>query len=172
MASLTESPDDKGNHRGVKRIALHLDMTPMVDLAFLLLTFFMLTTTFLDRKILPLEMPEKVTDPAAQPVVQASHVVTLILGKDNRIFWFRGIDNPMVRETMYGETGLRDMLFTQKKVYDRTYFMIKPSKDATYRNVVDVMDEMLITDITRYGIVKITGDDLEYVARAKLSIAP
>src|ERR1700755_1207826 len=77
-----------------KKSSTKIDMTPMVDLAFLLLTFFMLTTTFNKPQTMEITMPEKPKPEDKQPLVNDQKVLTLMLGKDNKIYWYIGVKEP------------------------------------------------------------------------------
>ena len=132
-----------------------IDMNPMVDLAFLLLTFFMLTTTFSKPQAMELVMPAK---PKADEVVEekpikASRVVTLLIGPDDRLFWYRGVEDVQVNETGYGKDGLRDLLFRLDGEIEDLVLLIKPMRECVYENMVDMLDELQITGMQRYAMV-------------------
>lgn len=95
-------------HPTGKRLPIKMDMTPMVDLAFLLLTFFMLTTTLHGRKAMEILMPEKPVD-VEPPVVNQERVVTLILGANDKIYWYKGLERT-VDQTDYSVAGVRKLL--------------------------------------------------------------
>ncbi|MCU0352464.1 MAG: biopolymer transporter ExbD [Cytophagales bacterium] len=151
------------------KAAIRLDMTPMVDLAFLLITFFMLTTTFSKARVMNLQMPEK--DPERPVEVHYRVTVSFVLDEQNRVFAIRGIDNPDVTLTNYAADGLRKICHeTLKK--GREYkkdavFLIKPTSEATYQNVVDALDEMKITEAKVYAIQSVTPAESELVANYK-----
>lgn len=132
-----------------------IDMNPMVDLAFLLLTFFMLTTTFSKPQAMELVMPAK---PKADEVVEekpikASRVVTLLIGPEDRLFWYRGVEDVQVNETGYGKDGLRDLLFRLDGEIEDLVLLIKPMRECVYENMVDMLDELQITGMQRYAMV-------------------
>src|SRR5436189_5681482 len=91
-----DSSDKGGKHKKVraKKSSTHIDMTPMVDLAFLLLTFFILTTTFSKPKTMDITMPvkDKIED-KDRTKVPASQTMSVLLTKDDRIIWYMGIDS-------------------------------------------------------------------------------
>ena len=130
-------------------------MTPMVDLAFLLLTFFILTATFNQSKIMKLSMPEKADD--ATPEVNINDALNLVLADNNRIYWWIGPGNE-VNLTNYSKTGIRQILL-EKKGNKKLYVLIKPKDDSKYENMVDILDEMEITGIERYAIVEFSEED-------------
>lgn len=136
-----------------------VDMTPMVDLAFLLLTFFMLTTTFNKPQVMEIKIPEKKDENVVQPKINEKHVLSLVLGGSNRIYWYTGLTEPSVQETDYSHEGLRSMLLEQNRVIDKMVVLIKPGDKSTYENLVNVLDELAITDIKRYALVEIEEED-------------
>jgi biopolymer transport protein ExbD len=107
----------KGKHKKVraKKSSTHIDMTPMVDLAFLLLTFFMLTTTFSKPKTMEINMPVK-DKPEVETKV--NNAVTILLGDKDRIFWYFGEFKPeetQLEETNWSATGIRKILLEKKR---------------------------------------------------------
>lgn len=136
-----------------------VDMTPVVDLAFLLLTFFMLTTTFIKPQIMDLVLPEDTTE-INQPMVNEDRVLSLVPDGNNRLYWFIGITDPEVHETDYSETGIRRLLLEQNKAINKIVVLIKPNKDSTYENLVNILDELEITEVARYALIDITEEDL------------
>ncbi|HTF18609.1 MAG TPA: biopolymer transporter ExbD [Chryseolinea sp.] len=143
-----------GNH-GARR-SIHLDMTPMVDLAFLLLTFFVLTMTIKDEFVLKMKMPEQDSkvDP---PVVSKSRVLTVLLGESNQIFYFQGSDP--LQSTDFGPTGIRKVLSESMTKRDDLVVLIKPTSKCRYQNLIDIMDEIRIVGLENYFLVKETGED-------------
>src|SRR4051812_38880761 len=77
-----------------KKASTHIDMTPMVDLAFLLLTFFMLTTTFSKPKTMDITMPVKDAKKDEETKVPASQTLSILLTDKNKIIWYMGVDDP------------------------------------------------------------------------------
>lgn len=168
MAEITSSSggQSRGKVRSKKR-STRIDMTPMVDLAFLLLTFFMLTTTLLDPYVLPITMPEKTEDITKLPPVNHKKVLTLVLGEKDKIYWYVGTDNPKVNVTNYSADGIRKVLFKKNEEIENMYVLIKPSEKSRYKNMVDIFDEIAITEMKRYALVKITSEDKQLIAQAK-----
>src|SRR5688572_27220025 len=78
----------------MKKQSTKIDMTPMVDLAFLLLTFFILTTTFNKPKTMEVNMPDKVQDEKEQTKVNENDILNLVLAEDNKIYWWIGLTPP------------------------------------------------------------------------------
>ena len=143
-------------------------MTPMVDLAFLLLTFFMLTTTFNKPQTMEITMPEKPKEEDKQPLVNEKRVLTLILDENDKIYWYLGITEPKLELTNFSKEGVREILREQNSKIKEMIVLIKPSDRSKYKNVVDILDEMSISNIARYALVDITNDDEELIKEANI----
>ena len=169
MAELDTS--SSGGHKGGKKRAKkspgRVDLTAMVDLGFLLITFFMLTTTMNKPKAMDIVMPSK--DKILQeeiPEVAASKVLNLIIGKEDKLYWYESVDggvppqmeiadltNPMEIEKVIIEK--------QKKVAakwgnaNEMIALIKTMPDAKYKNLVFILDEMPVTKTGKYAIVEL-----------------
>lgn len=151
---------------GGKKVSTKVDMTPMVDLAFLLVTFFMLTTTFSKPQTMELNMPEKNQKDDKMKVAE-TRTTTLILAEDNKIFYYSGsTENPELNQTDFSEKGIRKVLLNKVRTIKDPIVIIKSKKNAKYRNLVDVIDEMAITGIKIYALVDITPEDEQLVAKA------
>jgi biopolymer transport protein ExbD len=146
---------------GVKKLSTRVDMTPVVDLAFLLLTFFMLATTFIKPQIMEVIMPDKKDDTTQdnQPKVNEKKVLSIVMEGDNKIYWYIGQTDAKVNETAYGEKGIRKVLLEQNKLIDKLTILIKPDDNSTYENFVDIMDEMKVTGISRYALDVLSDAD-------------
>jgi biopolymer transport protein ExbD len=138
-------------------------MTPMVDLAFLLLTFFMLTTTFNKPQTMEITMPEKPKKEDKPPLVNEKKVLNLVLGKNDKIFWYIGITNPKVEITNFSKDGVRKILLQKNAEIRDMIVLIKPDETSTYKNMVDILDEMNISNIARYALVDIAPSDKELI---------
>lgn len=144
-----------------KKASTKIDMTPMVDLAFLLLTFFMLTTTFNKPQTMEITMPEKIKKDDVQTEVNEKKVLTLILAKDDKVVWYIGLKDPQVEVTDFSKDGVRKVLLEKNASIDKMIVLIKPSEESRYKNMVDILDEMNITNMQRYAIVKMEVTDKE-----------
>src|SRR5687768_16273552 len=142
----------------VKKASTKIDMTPMVDLAFLLLTFFILTTTFNKPKTMEVNMPDKVDKPEDQTKINEKDILNLVLAEDNKIFWWIGLEPP-VSTTNYSKDGVRKILLEQTRANPKMMVLIKPKDESRYENMVNILDEMDITNTQRYAIVEYTPDD-------------
>jgi biopolymer transport protein ExbD len=152
----------------VKKASTKIDMTPMVDLAFLLLTFFILTTTLNKPQTMELTLPEDPKPEDKLPEVNEKKVVTVILGENDKVYWYQGITDPEVKVTNYDDSGIRKILLQKNKEIPGMIILIKPAPESRYKNVVDILDEMTITNMQRFAMVKITDVDKELVKEANL----
>ncbi len=157
MAEVNANPSHTGSRKAglVKHRSTKIDMTPMVDLAFLLLTFFILTTTFNKSRVLEVGMPDKQGGSAR---VSAKNVLNLVLTEDNKIYWWMGISPPVV-STDYSRGGVRKVLLEKSSDNPRIIVLIKPKDGSRFQNVVDILDEMEITGTQRFALVDFREDD-------------
>lgn len=156
---------DKGGKVRSKKQSTRVDMTPMVDLGFLLITFFMFTTTFSKPNVMDLGLPAKPKKDAPPPQkteIDLSNSISLIIGKDNRIFYHQldqaGLNDQTLMETSFDREGITKVIEQAKRnAKDVTKFtvIIKPTDDAVYKNFVDILDEMAITKSEQYGVTDI-----------------
>lgn len=167
MAEISQSGDGgkkKGGKVRSKKSSTKIDMTPMVDLAFLLLTFFMLTTTFNKPQTMEITMPDKPKETDKPPEINEKRVLTLLLGDDDKVHWYIGITDPHPETTDFSKDGIRKVLLEKNATIRDLVVLIKPTDESRYKNVVDILDEMNITNIRRYAMVDITQVDRELVA--------
>jgi biopolymer transport protein ExbD len=202
MAEINTEGHDEGKKGQQKKMSTRVDFTPMVDLGFLLITFFMLTTSMLKPQTMKISMPskDKINDDEAN-VVKESNAITLILESEDKVFYYFGkpdTDNPPeVEESDFSPEGIRNILLKrnatviqkviqlkkekaagaisdedfEKQVSDAKsdkaspVVMIKPSDRSSYRNLVDILDEMHICNIERYAIIDISPYDTTVVYR-------
>jgi biopolymer transport protein ExbD len=155
----------KGGKIRSKKTSTRVDMTPMVDLAFLLLTFFVMTTTLQKPQTMEIAMPEDDKDEKA-PQVNEKHVLTLIMGENDKIYWYIGITDPEVRITNFSPTGIRKLLLEKKRDIPKLVVLIKSLDTSKYKNLVDILDEMNITSTQRYAIVDVAPADKELIKDA------
>ncbi|MBX9732440.1 MAG: biopolymer transporter ExbD [Chitinophagaceae bacterium] len=161
MAEVHESSTSK--HKGVKRgkkLSTRVDLTPMVDLGFLLITFFIFTTTMSQPTAMRFITPDD-RDTTNPTLAAESKTISLLLKENNQIEYYFGMDAKTIATTTYDKDGLRNILLNKLKSIrlangsnDDMVVLIKPTADATYKNLVDVMDEMLINGIKKYAVVK------------------
>jgi biopolymer transport protein ExbD len=188
-----------GGHKGgkvrSKKASTRVDLTPMVDLGFLLITFFMLATTLIKPQTMEINLPrnDKV-EKKDQTLVKMSQAITIILGKNNKVFYFFGDTDPKtkkepeVKVTDFSKTGIRAMLLDRNKdvvdkikdlkklkdkinmsdeefrkeaspirsAKDAPVVMITATDEAKYDNLVNILDEMQICNVSKYAIIDLS----------------
>lgn len=195
MADVQQDHGDEGKKGKPKKHSTHIDFTPMVDLGFLLITFFMLATTLVKPQTMEIALPSKKTNEVDKNPVKASRAITIILGKNDKVFYYEGTQiagvDPKVMTTDYSAKGLRKYLIGRnltvlakmrelKQKRDAEHMkpaefekrriellgdksspivVIKPTDGSSYKNLVDVLDEMAICSIGSYALVDITPYD-------------
>ncbi len=201
MASV--NTDQGGNDKGgkhqkkrAKKSSTHIDMTPMVDLAFLLLTFFMLTTTFSKPKTIEITMPVK--DGEQQKV---NNALTVLLSDKDKVFYYYGEFKPSetkLEKTDFSDQGIRKILLeknrlafdnikllqdklNKREIADSTFkrmaieekgkksalmVLIKTDDKAKYKNVVDILDELSITSVGKYAVVDMMKEEYDLIQTA------
>lgn len=153
----------KGGKIRAKKQSTKVDMTPMVDLAFLLLTFFILTSTFNKAKTMEVTMPDRVKDETEQTKINENDILNLVLAEDDKIFYWTGL-TPPAEVTNYSKNGVRKLLLERMRENPKMMVLIKPKDESRYNNMVDILDEMEITNMKRYAIVDFTEDDKTIIA--------
>ena len=149
-----------------KKLSTRVDLTPMVDLGFLLITFFIFTTTMSQPTVMNLFLPKDTEKPEEQNKLKESGALTVMLAKDNNVYYYEGIlapDGSNFKSTNFKE--IRNVIINKKKTTDPKDFMvvIKPGPLATYKNTVDMLDEMQINDVKRYAMVDIAQVELTLI---------
>lgn len=166
----------KGGKVRTKKKSTRVDLTAMVDLAFLLVTFFMLTTTLSKPKAMDLTMPDKDEKKKDEKPVPESRTLTILLGKDNKIEWYRGLPGKPYQGAApttdnFGKEGIRKTLtelkqkISQESGGQRMIVLVKPSDHSVYKNMVDIMDELNIANIEIRAIVDILPVEIELLKR-------
>lgn len=200
MADIDVSGGDSGHKKGrgvkkAKKLSTRVDMTPMVDLAFLLITFFIYTATMSTPSTMPLAMPADDVKKEDLTAVKQSGALTLLLSKDNNLYYYEGELDPggaNFKSSTYKE--IRNVIINKKKevianhVHDATcekaqqkekekgnpnwqtacrdrdfVVVIKPNAEASYKNTIDILDEMTINNVGRYALVDITPEENAFV---------
>lgn len=150
-----------------KKGAPRVDMTPMVDLGFLLITFFMLTTTMSQQKGMDIQMPYDDKEIKDNTKVDERNALTVILGKNNKVFYYQGLKEPQLLLTNYKPDGIRKVLLEKKEEIKghggKMFVLVKPLPKSSYKNMVDILDELAITSVPSYSLTKITPEDKELV---------
>jgi biopolymer transport protein ExbD len=204
MAEIAEGGggSHKGGKKRAKKQSTRIDMTPMVDLAFLLLTFFVLTATFSKPKSMELTFPAP--PPPDQKPEEVKKGITFLLTKDDRIFYYEGQFRPAddekgpkttIAELNFSQSSLHKYLLDKNKemhdqikvldtkhknnqLPDTTFkrlvreakankesytYLIKTDDKATYKNVIDIIDELNINVVGKYVMVDILKPELDLV---------
>lgn len=146
-----------------KKLSTRVDLTPMVDLGFLLITFFIFTTTMSQPTALNLNLPKDTDKPDEQNKLKESAALTVMMGKMDKVYYYEGLDPTKIQGSSF--KGIRDVILDKKRRTDPKDFMviIKPTQDATYKNTVDMLDEMKIDGVGRYAMVDISPDEYKLV---------
>lgn len=149
-----------------KKLSTRVDLTPMVDLGFLLITFFIFTTTMSQPTAMKLYLPKDADKPEDQNKAKESGVITILLGKDDNVFYYEGqLDNSAsnFKSTTFKE--IRNVILDKKaRTPEKDLVVVlKPSEECTYRNVVDILDEMAINVCKRYALVDISAVEAQLV---------
>ena len=146
-----------------KKLSTRVDLTPMVDLGFLLITFFIFTTTMSQPTAMNLAMPKDTDKPDETNKVKESGALTLMLGKADIVYYYFGIDPTKMQTTGYKD--VRKIILDKKKSTptDDFFVTIKPDKDATYKNAVNMLDEMSINDVKRYAMIDPSADEYKLI---------
>ncbi len=173
----SHSKHGKGKVRS-KKMSTRVDFTPMVDLAFLLISFFMLTTTLNKPVAMELNMPKK--DEEVKTDVKESMVLNVILDKDDKIWYYEGQVVFDMKTTNYSAEGVRDVIYKKQKSVGKEHgdpekmiVIIKMTDAASYKNMVDILDEMDITSTKVYAIQDIADLEKEAIANGgKLDVVP
>jgi biopolymer transport protein ExbD len=150
MADVQSNEQDSGKggkHKKVraKKQSTHIDMTPMVDLAFLLLTFFMLTTTFGKPKTMEINMPVKPDNPETQQKV--NNAMTILLSGDDKIYWYFGELKPetQLTATNYSNDGLRKLLLEKNNYAFEKISQLR--EQAVKNNMADTTLKRMEVDV-------------------------
>ena len=165
MAELVAS-EKNGKRSSLKKLPPSIDLTAMVDLAFLLITFFILTTSLIKSRAMDVSMPVKGGPPDGYA---ASRTMTICLGKNNQAVWYLGLpDQPLVPPTTvdYSKTGLRMAIANAgksilKKTGKTIIVIVKPSSHSLYDNLVNTLDELNIANVPSYAIADISSKDID-----------
>lgn len=149
-----------------KKLSTRVDLTPMVDLGFLLITFFVFTTTVSQPTAMKLVLPDNRATPEEQNKAKESGALTIMLGKDNNVFYYEGMlapDGSNFKSSNFKD--IRDVIIHKKQTTDTAdlVIVIKPNEQSTYKNVIDILDEMSINVIKRYALVDIAPVEDRYV---------
>jgi len=166
MAEVQISDRSKGKTRS-SRNGIKVDMTPMVDLGFLLITFFLFSTNFSKPNAINFSNPPKNPD-HIETHVDIRNSITFILGKDGRVFYYQAeksdLNDKSLTEVSFDKAQVAKTIETAKaKAPKKENFtvIIKPADDSQYKTMVDMLDEMTITKSERYGLAEMNDKEKE-----------
>jgi biopolymer transport protein ExbD len=161
LISYSGKPEGKMHKQ--KKMPVNVDLTAMVDLAFLLITFFMLTTTLSKPRVMPVVMPN-----GSPGAVSDKSTMTIVLGKDNKAIWYIGMgDKPLTTPKViaYGKEMRAAILETGKQVFASTgkslMVLVKPAEHSVYSNLVEALDDLSILKVPSYAITHILTNDID-----------
>lgn len=196
----------KHEKKRAKKMSTRIDMTPMVDLAFLLLTFFVLTSTFNKAKTMEINFPADPKDEKERQKV--NNALTFLMTKDNKVYYYEGEFYPkankdgkpetQITKSDFSKDGIRKVLLEKnkptrealekledklkkKEIADTTYkrmardekskkealtVLLKADDKATYKNMIDLIDELNITQVGKYAVVDLMPAELELIKAA------
>lgn len=140
-----------------KKASSSVDLTPMVDLGFLLITFFIFSITMSQPKSMKLIVPKDSKEPVN---VKNSGALTLLPGKNNLVWYYFGMKPSKLEYTTYKDVGKIILEKKKSTLPEDLFIIIKPGEDATYKNTVDILDEMNINDIPRYAMIDQTPEEI------------
>lgn len=156
-----------------KKGAPRVDMTPMVDLGFLLITFFILATTLSKPKTMEIIKPAKNDKEDDAPPLKKSRSMNILLGENDRVYYYVASDEDIAQGKLtvdsadFSATGLRGAIKNRQNEVAQLYggskdtlvVLIKAMPKAKYKNMVDVLDEMRITGVKSYALVDLDKID-------------
>ena len=144
-----------GFHRPKRRVGVRIDMTPMVDVAFLLLIFFMVTTVFRTPQALEINLPP---DENVKIEIAESKVLTVRVLPDDRTYWKRGTD-PWARSSVSSLSGV----FKNYKGNKDLVVVIKIDREAPFNNMVQIIDQLDLASLTRFSLGTLTPQEKKEV---------
>lgn len=183
MAEINSSSPKSGKTRskGRSRSSGHIDMTAMVDVAFLLLTFFVLTSVIKKDVVMQMTSPPMEEEGPIYTEKDELEIMTLVLDSADRIQYYVGMTQAEPQPCTYGEVRgiIQDFIHQNHPLCRETksangaeaqdcwdpYFLIKAKPASSFRNLVDILDEMAISDAPKYTLDKLNETDLEILAQ-------
>jgi biopolymer transport protein ExbD len=155
----TKNDDRKSTTKRSKKLSTRVDLTPMVDLGFLLITFFIFTTTLSEPSAMKLFLPANSIDSTE---AAESKTLNLILSENNLVEYYKGRNIQSMRATDYSANGLRNVIQDAKNnLFNRNdlIVLIKPTEFSSYQNIVSALDEMRINDVKSYVLMDMNKEE-------------
>jgi biopolymer transport protein ExbD len=167
MAELDHSSARSKKTIGVRRskkLSTRVDLTPMVDLGFLLITFFIFTTSLSRPTALAMKLPKDVPDKDKQKQ-PASGALTFLLTGNERVFYYERDDLRTMQPTSM--VGIRSIILTKKMKTNPSDFMVivKPGREASFKNIIQILDEMNISAVKKYAMVEISPEEKSWIRK-------
>ena len=144
-----------GVHRPKRRVGVRIDMTPMVDVAFLLLIFFMVTTVFRTPQALEINLPPK--EDVKVDIAQ-SKVLEIRVLPDGRAYWKNATD-PWARTDVKSLTNV----FKPYKGNKDKVVIIRIDRDAKFHTMVDIIDELDLNNLSRFSLQTLADKEKQEV---------
>lgn len=173
MAQLQLEPVSTGKKNRARKAQLKIDMTPMVDLGFLLITFFIFTTTMSEPYNTDLYMPAGKPDINGGTIIGKSNALTILLAGNDSIYYYHGkwneaVASKQVHLTNYNlASGIRNIIQDKQKLLagkrNELLLMIKPLDNSSYNNLMNSLDEVMINDVKKYAIMDVTKEEKDWV---------
>jgi biopolymer transport protein ExbD len=159
-ADVAESKSHSKGKKKKKRAGVRIDMTPMVDVALLLLTFFMLTTVFNKPQTMELNLP-----PNKEQIVEVAATTLLIVrvAPNMQIYWNMGNEPTGLKKIAFKE--LRPLLVEKLRGNSKLITLVQIDREAKYNDMVDIIDELNLANITRFSIAPLKDTDKKLIAR-------
>lgn len=155
-----------------KKVSTRVDLTPMVDLGFLLITFFVFTTTMSTPTAMSMNEPKD--DPNNQLKVKNSGAMTLLLGKDDQVYYYYGELSAEDASNQFKSSSFKDI---RKVILDKKnatpigdlMYIIKSDKEATFKNAINILDEMAISNVPpgHYAEVEMSATESELIRQTE-----
>jgi biopolymer transport protein ExbD len=159
-AAQPRSHAKKKKRKKGRRLGIRIDMTPLVDVAFLLLTFFMLTTSMTRPQTMEINLPP---DAEAKVEIAESNLLTLRINEEGKIYWSIGINAPEKIEFANLRSFLRERALTNPKLVT----LVKVDRKGKYETMVNIMDELNLANITRFSLAPMLDQDKALLARVQ-----
>jgi biopolymer transport protein ExbD len=178
MASIDLAVNEKRRPgvKGQKKLVPRIDMTPMVDLGFLLIAFFVMTAQLSDPVTMKLNMPND-----GPPIkLGESDALTVLLSGNNKAWYYEGgwkealKNNAVVKSNSSYLQPLRDVIIEKKKRLvssankegrNGLMLLVKADEHASYRNIIDILDEVMINDVKKYALVEMEQEERDWIRK-------
>ena len=162
---------------GIRRKKLQppkIDMTPMVDLGFLLITFFIFTSEITKPKAMDIKVPH---DGPSMPTKEST-TMTILIGRNDKLYYYKGKEEGAEMENRIHQVNYDERMGIGRVIREKQsnlqqaginknelMVVIKPGKESSYKNSVDILDEMLINNVTRYAMTKLSPGEESFFSR-------